>query len=504
MATPQLENLTESLQRYMGVQQLQPFEPADIVADALARLTGERGNIERILALWNGRSAWPELVDAWDPGSHEPALLALREMLDASLVVQRSHDGTPKTLLPFSPRFVTSRGVGTVFRDMGRSVVEGLWGGPKFEEIQERVREKVAGWPSRHPIAILLEPLCRPAKTAEASGEASLAAAIASDPDLTKWVETKVRQDWLAWLDLVNEGLAPDEQLETLTSLLALHLHVATLWRLGDDPGGSGRVRPCFFVEVEGQGQDASCSRAANGTFGFWRERAGAALQIVAARAVDAVCKEDAPYRESLVKANWGEPRLWCGAEIQARKGSRATAHFRDEVGRRLTEASALHPTPEQGEVRKIVVDALADTFGGQSSPLARLKDFFRKTGARAGIVGPGGKSRKRYLLSEEGIDLLVRLHAHRDEKDIESTEEEKRAVGAFIDDIADRYGIVLTADRSSIRELVTKPSLRRLAVHLPSPAAMRRNVDILDRRLDALRLVRRYSDSSSIIYVSP
>lgn len=504
MATPQLENLTESLQRYMGVQQLQPFEPADIVADTFARLTGERGDIERILALWDGRSAWPDLVDDWDPARHEQPLLALREMLDASLVVQRAQDGTPKTLLPFSPRFVTSKGVGTVFRDMGRSVVEGLWGGPKFKEIRERVREKVAVWPRQHPIAILLEPLCGPAKTGEASGEASLAAVIASDPDLAKWVETKVRQDWLAWLELVNEGLAPDEQLETLTSLLALHLHVATLWRLGDDPGGSGRVRPCFFVEVEGHGQDVSCSRAANGTFGFWRERAGAALQIVAARAVDAVCKADAPHRESLKAANWTQPRIWCGAEIQTRRGTQATAHFREEVARRLKEASELHSAPEPDELRKIVVDALADTFGGQSSPLARLKDFFRKTGARAGIVGPGGKSRKRYLLSEEGIDLLVRLHAHREEKDIESTEEEKRAVGAFIDDIADRYGIVLTADRSSIRELVTKPSLKRLSVHFPSPAAMRRNVDILDRRLDALRLVRRYSDASSIIHVSP
>jgi hypothetical protein len=39
----ELDNLTEALQRHLGLQQAQTADPDNIAADAIARLVGQRG-----------------------------------------------------------------------------------------------------------------------------------------------------------------------------------------------------------------------------------------------------------------------------------------------------------------------------------------------------------------------------------------------------------------------------------------------------------------------------
>src|SRR6185295_1892399 len=98
------ENLTESLQRHLGLQQAQTFTPEDIAADALGRFLETRGDVARLQLLWDSPDkVGPDLVDHWHAPDHRQVLLALRRVLDASMVVQRRRDGVPKSFLPFTP-----------------------------------------------------------------------------------------------------------------------------------------------------------------------------------------------------------------------------------------------------------------------------------------------------------------------------------------------------------------------------------------------------------------
>src|SRR5438445_598726 len=125
----ELANLTNSLQRHLGLQQAQTFEPRNITADAIARLVGVRADVSNLQKLWSvADEAGRELVHAWDPQHDWDCLIALRRVLDSSLVITRFQStGVPKTFLPFSPRLINAKGVGTLYRELGRSVVEGLW-----------------------------------------------------------------------------------------------------------------------------------------------------------------------------------------------------------------------------------------------------------------------------------------------------------------------------------------------------------------------------------------
>ena len=505
MATSHLDNVTEVLQRLVGVQQLQTFEVEDVAADAIARISAKRGDISRLLKLWDGKeSSWRDLVDRYDPKRHPAALAALRRVLEASLVVQWKSDGSPKTFLPFATELINRDRVSAVFRDLGRGVVDGLWGDPAFSSIREKILERTSSWGGRHPLAILLAPLCTSTPADPAAGDANLRVAIDGDPKLAEWVATCVRQDWQVWLKLADK-VSVDEQFESMASLISLQLHVATLWRLGEAHGGQERVRPIFFAEVDGHGQDPSCTRAAHFSYGFWRERAGAALRTASAHVVDSLCNQNATYQASFASKNWDEPKIWCGVAVESRgKRIKATDHFHREMERRLAERALLGQAPAEGDIREMVIASVADAFGGPSSAVMKLKDFVRKTGLGAGIVGPEGRSRKRYLLSARGIELLAQMHALREEEEVGTSEEDKRSVGAFVDDIASRYGIIINAKRSIAEELLRESDgLRPLKAALPSEKAMRRNSELLDRRLDALRLVRRYSDASSVIQLS-
>ena len=136
------------------------------------------------------------------------------------------------------------------------------------------------------------------------------------------------------------------------------------------------------------------------------------------------------------------------------------------------------------------------------------MKDYLRNTGRAAGIVGPEGTSRrKRYQLDDRALELLLRLHAARPAATVLSHEDETQSVAAWLDDVAERYGLVITTERERARQcfetaVASTPAMRALRRHFPSEQTMAINRHFLDQRLDELRFVRRFSDASSVVYV--
>jgi hypothetical protein len=503
----QLENLTESLQRHLGLQQAQTFAAEDIAADAMGRLVDVRGDVSQLQRLWDPpEAAGPELVDGWHESEHRAVLLALRQVLDTSLVVQRKNDGTPKSFLPFVPEFVTAEKVSTIYRDLGRSVVEGLWGRPGQEELQQRLREHVTTWRDRHPLALVLAPLCPQKPGPTERDRARLASTIDADAALGHWVDQTVTQDWNAWLR-VAECLSIDERIETLTGLIGLHLHTCLVRRLGDESGS--RIPPYYFVAVDAHGVEPACGRAAYNCFGFWRDRADDALTLVARQAVRKLAAQDQKLHDALSSDEWRTPTVWAAVGIQGGgKSKRAMEEFQNAVKDELHRRSASGRAPAPGEIEEVLVTALRDAFSTPSGVATKVKDHVRGYGRAAGIVGPDGqRTRKRYQLDERSITLLARLHAYRTADEVQSDEEDSQSVEAFLDDIFERYGIIVTVERGRVNTRLSDERHRRalqpLTRHFPPEESMRDNRSRLDRRLDELRLVRRYSDASAVIHIA-
>lgn len=185
---------------------------------------------------------------------------------------------------------------------------------------------------------------------------------------------------------------------------------------------------------------------------------------------------------------------------IRGTRTERAQREFATLLGNKLSEQTNTDAKPDPVTVRHLVIESLARPFSGDS--LDKFKEFLRGTGRAAGIVGPNQpRSRRRYLLDERGLSLLARLHTCRVPEEVQSDEEDRTSVEAFLDDIFTRYGMIITTERTRVREqLAANGTLRHLEALFPSDEAARRNRIVLDRRLDALRLVRRYSDASAVI----
>ncbi len=388
-----------------------------------------------------------------------------------------------------------------------------MWARPGLADTRDLIREQVARWGTQHPLALLLAPLCRERAGEKDKDKALLAAALDADADLRAGADRVVVGDWKAWVRAAPR-LSVDEQVETMTGLIGLHLHMALLWRLGDTvPLVSKAVRelrypPLFFLVVEGQAGDVAlasaashaCLRAACNFLGFWRGRAYDALELVARQAVDQAADGDKTLHEALAPPDWTAPRVWLTIRIRGKRTERAQREFAAVLEDKLQEQADTNRKPDPGTVRRLVVESLARPFSGDS--LDKFKDFLRGTGRAAGIVGPNHpRSRRRYLLDERGLTLLARLHTCRLPEEVQSDEEDRASVEAFLDDIFDRYGMIITTERSRVRErLAGGGQLRHLEALFPSEEAARRNRAVLDRRLDALRLVRRYSDASAVI----
>ncbi|WP_437733219.1 hypothetical protein [Sorangium sp. So ce1335] len=508
MSTPptKLENLTESLQRYLGLQQAQTVKEEDITADALARLHGARGDVSQLQRLWEDPGeVGPDLVDGWNEREHRPALVALQRVLGVSLAVKWNRQGHPDSFLPFAPTFVASRKVSTIYRELGRSVVDGLWGRPGFEEVRKGVAARAAEWGQHHPLALVLAPLCPRSKGSDgkSSEKAHLAEVIESDASLHTWVDSVVAEDWRAWLQ-ASARLSVDEQVETMTGLVCLHLHVALLRRLAVAEG----VVPCFFVVVEGQQIDPMCARAASNIFSFWRDRAEDALGLVAQHAIANAAATDLALKSALEAGDWTTPRLWATLDIRGGAPSRrSTSEYQQYVKEAIEARAAAGAPPAAGEVHQIVVQALQRAFTGPSRVAAKVKDHLRLYGRAAGIVGPDDGARKRYQLDERALNLLARLHAMRSPDHVRSDEEDKMSVEALLDDIFERYGIIVTIDRDRIHRALgassQKSIIQRLRLLFPGEERMRHNRANLERRLDDLRFVRRYSDASAVIHIA-
>src|SRR5271165_4638297 len=122
-----MENVTERLQRHLGIQQAQTIQPEDFTADAIARLLGYRGDPSLVAQLWRAQE-WPSLVVGYQAEEHADVLKELVRVLDATLVVQREKgSGRPKTFLPLVPELVSASKSGQLYREGGRTVVEGFW-----------------------------------------------------------------------------------------------------------------------------------------------------------------------------------------------------------------------------------------------------------------------------------------------------------------------------------------------------------------------------------------
>ena len=509
MPSPKIENVTEEFQRFLGVQQAQTFSAMDVTADAIARLLERRGNISRLLELWKEDYRSLLEVDSRDLPEIAPAFKAFREAVTASLKVSTRRDGAPKTFKPYVTDLISSIDVGKTFRELGRSVVEGLWRPDAAPELCADLKKQIESWEGQHPLAELLRRFCteRPLKGERASGEANLTIAASRDTELASWIASVVHQDWRSWL-MLSRDLSVDEQLETMNALICLHLHVAMLWRLRDPSLPS--IPPFFFTVVAAQQQESSCNRAAYNSFKFWRDRTEDGIKVVARNLIRAAAENDAELMNSLNTENWTKARLWAAIEIKERQRQTATNKFKTRVSQLIDERDEVSSRPAKDEVEELVVQALCEAFSGTSGPIEKTKDYLRNMGRGAGLVGPeGGFRRKRYQLDDMTLELLTRLHVSRDLETVRSTETEKESVEAFLDDIFERYGIIITAEREmvderirSVREHPPSP-LGSILAHLPSADAMARNRVILDSRLDELRLVRRYSDASAVIHVS-
>jgi hypothetical protein len=293
-----------------------------------------------------------------------------------------------------------------------------------------------------------------------------------------------------------------------MTGLIGLHAHVALLYRLLDTEVSD--AKPVFFVAATKTPQDdRACDRAAYSCFSFWRDQAQPTMRRVARDTIRHAVEQDATLKASLSASNWTAPQVWLGQEIrEGGKRKRATYEFREDFETKLHDAAERGELPNATLIEDLLVTALYGAFDTASGPVTKVKDYLRNTGRAAAIVGPEGTSRrKRYQLDDRAFELLLRLHSARPSETVVSDEDEKQSVAAWIDDIADRYGLILTTERERARRrfeqaVAASPSLRALRRHFPSEQAMTVNRQFLDQRLDELRLVRRFSDASSVVYI--
>lgn len=493
----EIENLTEVMQRHLGIQQAQSLALENVTADAIARLTSTRGDVQRLIELWeNPPSVVLDLDDA--PALREPVLRFRAAIEDGFVTRRKGRSSIPVAFVPFSPRMVTRANERTVFRGAGASVLEGLW---RDEAVRRGVRALVDTWESGHPVASLLAPLCAPHPIANTRPQSNLRDIIETDAELSRWVDGTVREDWLAWT-AAAKPLSIDEQFESMTSLIGLHLHTALLRRLCPRDATSS---PLVLVSAHREAHLQDCDRSARDVFDWWSDRARAALLDCAAAVIDRAIASDPKERASL-EGDWSALGRWSTHSIVGSKPTtnRWRAALVAEIEQRTTTRAAHSPTA----ARALLIDVLVQTFlSGTSHVVSKMRDFLRYTGIAAGIIGPTGRfARKRYLLDDRALDLLVRLHVQRPEETVRSSAEEKRSVAALLDDVFDRYGLAIDgrsdAVRSAIARAASHEQLRVLRKHLPGDRALDDNRAAFEARLDELRLVRRYSDASATLHV--
>lgn len=498
---PEIDNLTETLQRSLGVQQAQHVSIENVAADAIGHLFQQRGDVSRLAALWHDGTH--DEVDGWASHADEldAALRTLRSAIERGLVTRRrGRIGAPSAFVPLSPMLVTRQDNRTIFRNAGVNVIAGLW---RDVPLKERLKERIAGWERRHPVARVLVPLCPPHTPGPDKTASHLDLAAQRSPPLRTWLETKVLEDWHAWLD-ATEALSIDEQLEHMVALVGLHLHVAILWRLL--PEGTAVKAPVIFANADRQLRVHDRDRASRDVFNWWNDRVHLALRAEAANAIDGLARKDPYYGEKLRQGRWEELSTWSNPTISHSKN--ASEAWKRTLREMIEQRVSAGTTPTPQEAHEFLVDVLVRTFSrGSSHVVSKMRDYLRSTGTAAGIIGPEALlHRKRYRLGDRALELLVRLHVARPERLIATRREESQSIDAFLDDVFDRYGLLVSAEgetaRQALHAMQEDPTWRVLRKRLPSDEAMRVNRADLEQRLEELRLVRRYSDASAVVRV--
>ena len=232
-------------------------------------------------------------------------------------------------------------------------------------------------------------------------------------------------------------------------------------------------------------------------------------MQRVARDIIRQASAQDPILGGSLSAGNFTAPQVWLGQEIkEGGTRKRATNDFRQAFLTALRQAEARGSAPNSSMIENLLVEALYGAFDTSSGPVTKVKDYLRNTGRAAGIVGPEGiYRRKRYQMDDRAFELLLRLHASRPPETVLTDEDEKQSVAAWLDDVSERYGLILTTERERARKrfeeaIESSPAMRALRRHFPSEQAMAVNRHFLDQRLDELGFVRRFSDASSVVYV--
>jgi hypothetical protein len=498
----QIENLTESFQKHLGLQQAQSFTADNVTGDAIARLYNQRSDLDRLVQLWSDDRA--DVVKGWSdhPEEYEAVLRTLTRIVEQGFVTRHKSSGQPSAFLPLALELVTNDQPDVVFRQQGVSVLNALW---VDEDLRARIRARIDRWREQHVVARLLAPLGSLVPLRERTPPSpNIVAAMELDRRLRDWVSWTVREDWEAWLK-ASERLSVDEQLQTMTGLISLHLHIALLWRLWPQTDGAEHAaRPLLFASAVRAGRGNDLDRAARNVFDWWADRAHVKLCQVAREAVARVAQSSPELERSLSGDSWVSARLW--AIPVATRATSVTRAWESILLSRVKELAATGAPPAANQIEEVVVDCLVRAFTrGNSSVVSKVRDFLRVTGGGAGIVGSSrARGRKHYLLGDRALELLARLHVERPEVTVRTRHEEPRSLEAMIDDVFERYGIVVSADRevvkSGIAALEESAALRVLRKRFPNEDAMRENGREVERRLEELRLLRRYSDASAVI----
>ena len=493
MTTPAFKNLTTLAQQRLGIQQAQTITAETIASDAIARLHGRRGDVQRLVDLWQRPEADLVGTAALLTGAPE----RIRGLL-GGLTVARSRLGTPHTFLPYTPELITDRNVSQIFRDMGATVVDALWGGVD-SELAAGIREVTGGW-SFHPLARVFAALCvaRPIPSPRGATESrsylrALFDETTASP-LASWARGTVTEDWTAWV-AASSGMSIDEQLQTFSVLIGLHLHVALQWRLA--PSGARPLSFCVTPDAAaGPLVTASCN-----VYQWWQGRTLAVLQAMSLEQVDAVADENPDLSAALDANDAAVLSRWRLVRVEsARQKSADLFHqrYQDELTRRTDAAQTHQMQQSRNDAREIVRDALLHPFAPSAE---KFRDYLRQTGRAAAYVGPDrGYSRKRYQIDARLLGLLARLHTSRDEMKIRTSEEERYSIEGFLDDIFDRYGILITRGREAAEAALATESMKPLLRFLPNEALTEANRHDVEQLLEGLRLLRRYSDDSAVL----
>jgi hypothetical protein len=508
---PKISNLTTLFQSKLGVQQAQSIPSSLLTSDVMAVLHEKRGSFGKTGAEFPLTKMWinPEEAIDFDSGhfdleTKKAAIGAFRAILD-SMVVSRSKsskkipESRPRSFKCFAPEFVTDHEANQLFRDVGQTAVAGLWGG-KETDLAQKIKKITDDW-AEHHIAKLFTPLLT--STAVKSVPASTVALfnLRNNPEhhLNKqgWFKI-IEEDWTAWADEARY-YSIDEQMETFQVLLGLHLHLTMLRIIS--PSGT---TPAFLCVANDSRQ---LSRASRVMYVLWYKRLESVFREVAAEEVERLSAESNDLRDDLEfsttlvrwKAVPHEEREY--GKRQGEDRLPRQRFFKQQIERRMTAlGDQFGAGIEKAAKKRVLVESLYEAYNHsrQSAPTMKAQTLMRDLG-RAASLFPDDARRKQYLIDESLLALLAGLSLKRasevGRKELSTLE--------FYEEIAQRYGILVSNETALMNKVVLNaPDFIRNSGAFTnlSSRELASNREEADRMLESRGMIRRYSDSSTVV----